>query len=492
MRNHAHVVAVAVTASVLAGVTSLFAAQAPVIDLQPVSQTVPAGTNVQFIVSARGQKPLFYQWQFNAVPMGGATNDVLFLSNVQCPNAGIYSVTVSNNAGAVISSNAVLAVTDTIVIVCPPEASVPCTFDVPPPDPGSVLATNSSGIALAATHMGDFAVTNSSTITLSRLYGASDLCGNFASCVQTITVNILPPRITGATESFTLETNVLRLRFSVQVEGTPPFEYTWVVYRCTTHPLGGCDPNFGIELIAMANTSDGSFTVLLPTTAEGTYPVSIGVRNPCGEVGLESSGGISYTVPVAVTLSRGFPAVKSGAAGSGPGPLKSTSCGVFDSSSQWFKMTANDTGLATVSTKGSGYDAFLGVFTGPISAPSNLRLIACSTSSNRQSRVQFMAAPETYWLVVGGGSGGESLRLTYGFEPQITSIKLTNNGVVELRSSIAPPLPYLLQASEDVASQNWVTLLATNILSTNGASILIKDTMSESFRQRFYRLVPGP
>ncbi|MEO6035610.1 MAG: FG-GAP-like repeat-containing protein [Verrucomicrobiota bacterium] len=60
--------------------------------------------------SSAGSFNVGYQWQVNGTNIVGATNSSLTLSNVQPANAGSYSVTVTNLAGSVTSSNAVLTV----------------------------------------------------------------------------------------------------------------------------------------------------------------------------------------------------------------------------------------------------------------------------------------------------------------------------------------------------------------------------------------------
>jgi hypothetical protein len=87
---------------------------APGIITQPQSQTVTAGQNVTFSVTAAGTTPLSYQWYKNGVIISGATSSSYTLSNVQAANAGTYTVTVSNgtlpnatSSGAVLTVNAV-------------------------------------------------------------------------------------------------------------------------------------------------------------------------------------------------------------------------------------------------------------------------------------------------------------------------------------------------------------------------------------------------
>ncbi|MGA2660189.1 MAG: LamG-like jellyroll fold domain-containing protein [Verrucomicrobiota bacterium] len=87
---------------------------APFILSQPLNQTVFEGTTALMTVNAGGTAPLTYQWSFDGTNLAGATGSSLVLTNVRFTNAGAYSVIVSNSAGTVASSAAVLTVT------CPP------------------------------------------------------------------------------------------------------------------------------------------------------------------------------------------------------------------------------------------------------------------------------------------------------------------------------------------------------------------------------------
>jgi hypothetical protein len=82
----------------------------PMITTSPVSQVVISGAAIDFSVSATGTPPLAYQWFFNAVPLVETTNAIFKLTNLQPAQAGEYCVTVSNLAGSVTSSVAVLTV----------------------------------------------------------------------------------------------------------------------------------------------------------------------------------------------------------------------------------------------------------------------------------------------------------------------------------------------------------------------------------------------
>jgi arabinan endo-1,5-alpha-L-arabinosidase len=82
----------------------------PGITMQPQSQTVTVGANVQFSVTASGRPTPTYQWNFNGTAISGATSSSYSLTNVQPSNAGDYTVTVSNNSGSVTSGKATLTV----------------------------------------------------------------------------------------------------------------------------------------------------------------------------------------------------------------------------------------------------------------------------------------------------------------------------------------------------------------------------------------------
>ena len=82
----------------------------PGISLQPSSQTAIVGNSVSFSVSVTGTPPFHYQWQFNGTNLPNATKAVYELQAVGAPNAGNYCVIVTNSAGSVTSSNALLSV----------------------------------------------------------------------------------------------------------------------------------------------------------------------------------------------------------------------------------------------------------------------------------------------------------------------------------------------------------------------------------------------
>jgi hypothetical protein len=82
----------------------------PSIVAQPAGRIVNAGADAAFVVSTAGSTPQNFQWRFNAGNISNATNATLVLTNVSLSQAGNYSAVVSNSAGSVTSSNAILTV----------------------------------------------------------------------------------------------------------------------------------------------------------------------------------------------------------------------------------------------------------------------------------------------------------------------------------------------------------------------------------------------
>ena len=88
-----------------------YAASSPGITTQPTSRTVAPGASVTFSVRASGPAPLRYQWQRNGVNVSGATaQDYTFVAAV-ADNGARFRALVSNDAGSVLSNEAVLTVT---------------------------------------------------------------------------------------------------------------------------------------------------------------------------------------------------------------------------------------------------------------------------------------------------------------------------------------------------------------------------------------------
>ena len=91
----------------------------PTITAQPLSRTLPAGSTVQFSVTASASAgSLSYQWRrgttvlSNSLLLSGAAGSTLTVFNVQTADAGSYSVVVTDSNGSTPSNAATLAVSN--------------------------------------------------------------------------------------------------------------------------------------------------------------------------------------------------------------------------------------------------------------------------------------------------------------------------------------------------------------------------------------------
>jgi hypothetical protein len=156
----------------------------PLLWSQPQSQSVFAGATVTLSVTATGEQPLAYQWQFDGTNMPGATEDPLTLSNVLASQAGTYSVTASNNYGTAVSSNATLTVTALSIKAQPTNRITwlngPAAFSVQASGNGPfsyqwqtngapIAGVNSNTLALTNVRASDFGTYN---VIVSNAYGS--------------------------------------------------------------------------------------------------------------------------------------------------------------------------------------------------------------------------------------------------------------------------------------------------------------------------------
>ena len=83
---------------------------APSFVTQPQNQKTATYDNVVFNPVITGSPTLVYQWSKNGVAIPNQTNATLTLNSVTVADSGIYALTVTNNQGTAVSSNATLCV----------------------------------------------------------------------------------------------------------------------------------------------------------------------------------------------------------------------------------------------------------------------------------------------------------------------------------------------------------------------------------------------
>lgn len=102
------VIATNACASVTSNPASLMIAVQPSISQHPADKFACPASAVSFQVGAQGTPPLSFQWRKDNVDIAGATGSSLNLPSVVAPDAGNYSVVVTNTCGSVESHPATL------------------------------------------------------------------------------------------------------------------------------------------------------------------------------------------------------------------------------------------------------------------------------------------------------------------------------------------------------------------------------------------------
>ena len=222
-------------ATMAAWITSLGAAgvtNPPVITSQPLGLTINQGANAQFNVTATGAAPLSYQWKFNGSGIGGATSSSYGIVNAQPANAGNYSVTITNSAGATNSGTATLTVNVPPTISTQPQgltanqgASVQFTAAANGTAPlGYQWKFNGTNIAGATTTLYSIASvqpTNAGVYSVA----VSNIAGSVASSNATLAVN-LPPVILSSQQNLSVNQGA-SVQLAVATLGTAPLSYQW-------------------------------------------------------------------------------------------------------------------------------------------------------------------------------------------------------------------------------------------------------------------------
>jgi autotransporter-associated beta strand protein len=206
----------------------------PAITVQPANKTTGAGVQVSFSVTTTGTDPRHFQWLFNGQPISGATNASLILRNPQRADAGAYSVAVSNALGSVLSSNALLSVTDDA-----PEILAQPTSRTVNAGANTSFSLVSSGTDPRSYQwfFNNVPITSGTNATLSirnaqqtnaGLYSVTVTAplGSVTSSNALLTVVDTAPIITAAPTNLTLSAGAT-LRLALTTQGTDPRFYQW-------------------------------------------------------------------------------------------------------------------------------------------------------------------------------------------------------------------------------------------------------------------------
>ena len=239
----------------------LTVSSAPVITVNPLSQTNNAGATVNLSVTATGTAPLAYQWFTNGVTgatnvvgnggiVSGATNSTLTLTGISDPWALSYQVIVTNSSGSATSSPALLTVIDPPVI-----ASSPASQSVLVGATVNFTVTTNSGTApftytwqTNGVNLGNGGIVSGATTATLTLTGVTtnyalnyqviltNAAGSVTSSpVATLTVHTPPTITTNPAPDFVVSPGATAT-FTVAAAGDPSLIYQW---QATNAAVGG-------------------------------------------------------------------------------------------------------------------------------------------------------------------------------------------------------------------------------------------------------------
>jgi hypothetical protein len=289
----------------------------PSIPVQPASQSVVLGSNVTLLVTADGTAPLNYQWKFNGATIPNATNLALALAKVVDSQAGLYSVTVTNAAGTVSSTNAILMVTDPPVIVAQPiDQTATLSNNV-------TFSVTASGTAplLYQWQVGGANIAGATNRSLALVEVQSGQAGNYsvvvtgpggvATSASARLEVLIPPSISAQSSGQTMILGS-NATFAVTADGTQPLNYQWT---------------FGVTNLDGATNSTLVLTNVQAAQA-GAYAVV--VTNFAGSV-TSAAAALTILVPPAILTS---PLSQTAIAGANP-VFSVTTAGTPPLSFQW-------------------------------------------------------------------------------------------------------------------------------------------------------------
>ena len=309
-------------------VVSLSFATYPVITNQPQSLVVTQGQTATFTAGAAGS-PLNYYWAQNGIAIGGATDTSYTITNVTAANAGIYTLTVSNGLGSVISSGAVLTVYGPPIITAQPSnqnvtAGSNAMFSVTATGGGVNYQWYGSGTntAMAAPF-----VTNGFVVGATVTYGG----GGYAMIPN---VQIIGGGGTGATANATLSNGVV---VAINVISTGS--------GYTSAPAIQIDPPYA----PLANQTNAVLNLIAATANEAGNYFAV-VANSFGSV-TSSNASLTVNAPVYITSEPQSQVVPSG----GNAAFAVSVGGAPPFNYQWYYASTNQATAAALVLNGFVY-----------------------------------------------------------------------------------------------------------------------------------------
>jgi hypothetical protein len=276
-----------VISNLLGTTTSKPAVLAPVgvppwIAVQPPSMTNLCGQTVNLQVTASGVLPMAYQWLFQGLPILGATQTNLALTNASASVAGNYAVVVTNIYGSVTSATANLTVILTpsitnqpqdLTAYCGQEATFQVGAEGPSPLSYQWLYQGTPIAGATALALNLTGVTNEQAGAYSVAVACP--CGSVTSLVANLTVLGIP-LVTNPPQDAVVYCGD-PATFQVGATGPTPLSYQWLFQGA---PIPNAT-NAALALVGVTNANAGQFSAVVscPCGAITTSVASLIISN---------------------------------------------------------------------------------------------------------------------------------------------------------------------------------------------------------------------
>ena len=246
------------------------AMSAPVITIQPTSQTVTVPNSAVFSAAATGTAPMSYQWMRNGLSISGASGSTYMTSATSTSdNGAAFSVVISNAAGSATSAAAVLTVAPATTVLLNPSVSNLNFYNV------NLSSSASQNVTL--TNAGNSNVTISQVMVSGAGFNAGGAAGLILSPKQSTVVNVtFTPSSSGAASgSVIVSSNATNSPATIGLMGTG---VTPIVHSVS---LSWTDGDTGVTgyNTYVASVSGGPYLKLTSTPTAGTSYVDSSVQS---------------------------------------------------------------------------------------------------------------------------------------------------------------------------------------------------------------------
>jgi hypothetical protein len=247
------------------------AMSAPVITMQPTSQSVTIPNSAVFSAAATGTAPMSYQWMRNGLAISGASGPTYATpATSTADNGATFSVVIGNAAGTVTSAAATLSVAPAKTILLSPSVSN-LNF-------GNVNVTSSGSQNVTLTNAGNSNVTMSQVMVSGAGFNAGGAAaGLILSPGQTTVVNVTFTPSTGGTASGSVivSSNATNSPATIGLAGTG---VTAIAHSVSLSWIDGDAGVTGYNTY-VASVSGGPYLRLTSTSIAGTSYVDSSVQS---------------------------------------------------------------------------------------------------------------------------------------------------------------------------------------------------------------------